>query len=202
MDKALRTPLSTVPRTYVNVHKHGLHPLTRCSFRFKKNGPMPEAIVNAAHLVAATVLQKTGIAVRLHQEVTAPEVTVNVPPVVVPHQMTIMIVVTDDAAHLGDTMDLHHLGGTMLTRTTTEDHPHLHEVTATHMHATETHTLALEAHLAMGVMVLEAVVAAILHMKTVHDTRRNLDEQNQRLAVDSDSFGTQSMAVTFDSFKR
>lgn len=202
MDKALRTLLSTVPQTYVNGHKHGIRQLTQSSFRFKKNDPMPEAIVNAAHLAAAMVLQKTGIAVRLHQEVTAPEATVNDPLVVVPHQMTIMIEVTDDAAHLGDTMDLHHLGGTMLTRTTTEDHPHLHEVTATHMHAMEIHTLALEAHLAMGVMVLEAVVAAILHMRIVHDTRRSLDEQNQRLAVDPNSFGTQIMAVTFDSFKR
>lgn len=171
MGKASRMLLFIVLRMYVNDYGHTYRQLTRCNLRFKKNDLIPEAIVNAAHHVVAMVLQKTGIVVHLHQEVTAHEATVNALPVVAHHPMTIMIEATDGAVHLGGMMDHHHLGGTTLIPMIIEDHLPLHEDTVIHMHAMEIRTLVPEAHLVMEATAPEAAAAATLHMKIVLDIR-------------------------------
>jgi hypothetical protein len=183
MDKASRMLLSTVLQMYVNGYGHTYRQLTPCNLRFKKNDLMPEAIVNAAHHGVAMVLQMTGIVVHLHQEVTAHEATVNALPVVVPHLMTIMIEATDDAVHLGDTMDHHHRGDTTLIPMIIEDHLPLHEDTAIPMLAMEIHTLVLEARLAMEATAPEVVAAAILRMKIVLDIRTYSGDYDFQMAV-------------------
>lgn len=168
---------------YANHHEHTDRPLTCFQPRFKKNDPTSEVIANAAHLVVAMVRQKIGTVVRHHQEVTAREAIVNAHLVVAHHLMITMIEAMDDGALLVDTTD-HHPPADTMTPMIIEDLLHQHEDTATHMHATATHMVVLEAHLAMDPILLEVVVAATLpHMKSVHVTRRNVNEATSTLIL-------------------